>query len=151
MTDYKTLEITRTINVPQQAVWDAWTQPEKFNQWFMPSPFKVASSEFDLHPGGQLKVETQSPDGLVMLMTGEFKAVDKPNKLVMTNSPLDENGNKLFEVQHTVELSEAGGQTKMKVISEVMSAGPNADRPLAGMEQGLNQALDQLSSILISS
>src|ERR1700722_3403960 len=106
MSDYKPLNIKRTIDAPRQAVWDAWTKPEQFKKWYMPAPFSVASCEFDLRPSGKLRVETQGPDGVIMPLIGEFKEVSEPSKLVMTNSPLDNEGNKLFEIKHTLVLSE---------------------------------------------
>jgi uncharacterized protein YndB with AHSA1/START domain len=148
MSDYKSLNINRAFEAPRQAVWDAWTQPEQFKQWFMPAPFSVPSCELDVRPGGAISVDTQGPDGAIMPMTGEFNVVEEPSKLVMTNSPLDADGNKLFEVQHTILLSEADGQTILDITSEVLSAGPNAEQFLNGMEPGLNQAFDQLSTLL---
>jgi uncharacterized protein YndB with AHSA1/START domain len=150
MSDYQPLNIKRTLDAPRQAVWDAWTQPEQFKLWYMPAPFSVPSCEFDLRPGGQLRVDTQGPDGNIMHMTGEFKVVDEPTKLVLTNSPLGPDGTQLFEIQHTLLLSEANGQTILDVTSEVLSAGPNAEQFLGGMEAGLRQALDQLADLLAS-
>ncbi len=149
MSDYQPLHISRTFTAARQDVWNAWTQPEQFKQWYMPAPFRVPSCEFDVRPGGQLRVDTQGPDGVIMPLTGEFKVVDEPSKLVLTNSPLDADGNKLFEVQHTILLSENDdGHTTLDITSEVLSAGPNADQFLSGMEPGLNQALDQLANLL---
>jgi uncharacterized protein YndB with AHSA1/START domain len=148
MSDYPPLHITRTFAAPRQAVWDAWTKPDQFKQWYMPAPFSVDSCEFDLRVGGQLRVNTKSPDGAIMPMTGEYKVVDEPSKLVMTNSPLDENGNKLFEIVHTLELTEENGETTMSVTSEVQNAGPEAAPFLQGMEAGLTQALEQMAALL---
>jgi uncharacterized protein YndB with AHSA1/START domain len=148
MADYQPLKITRTFEAPRQAVWDAWTKPEQFKQWYMPAPFSVPSCELDVRPGGQIHIDTQSPDGVIMPMTGEFKVVDEPSKLVMTNSPLDADGNKLFEIQHTLVLNETDAHTTLDITSEVLSAGPDADQFLSGMEPGLNQALDQLAKLL---
>ena len=45
----------------------------------------------------------------------------------MTNSPLDLNGYKLFEIQHTITLTEEEGLTSLEIISAVLSAGLNSD------------------------
>ncbi len=148
MNDYKPLNIQYTFEAPRQAVWDAWTQPEQFKQWYMPAPYSVPSCEFDVRPGGQLRVDTKAPDGRIMPMTGEFIVVEEPAKLVMTNSPLDPEGNKLFEVQHTVLFTETDGNTTLNITSEVLSAGPQADQYLRGMESGLKQALEQLNDLV---
>ena len=148
MTEYKPLNIQRTFKASRQAVWDAWTKPEQFKQWYMPAPFSVPSCELDVRPGGQLRVNTQGPDGAIMPLTGEYEVVEEPTKLVMTNTPLGPDGTKLFEIRHTLLLSEADGQTTLDLTSEVVSAGPNADQFLSGMEQGLKQALDQMSELV---
>jgi uncharacterized protein YndB with AHSA1/START domain len=151
MSDYQPLQISRTLDAPRQAVWDAWTQPEQFKQWFMPLPYTVPSAELDVRVGGALRVDTQDPDGVIMPMTGKYTVVDEPSKLVMINSPLDADGNKLFEVQQTVVLSEVDGKTTLDITSEVLSAGENAEQFLSGMEPGLNQALDQMTTLLTGS
>jgi uncharacterized protein YndB with AHSA1/START domain len=150
MSDYQPLEISRTFDAPRQAVWDAWTQPEQFKQWFMPAPFTIPSCELDVRVGGNLRVDTQGPDGVIMPLVGKYTVVDEPSKLVLVSSPLDADGNKLFEVQQTVTLTETAGKTTLNITSEVLSAGENAEQYLSGMEQGLNQAFDQLSSLVTS-
>lgn len=148
MSDYQPLHITRTFTAPRQAVWDAWTQPDQFKQWFMPAPFSIPACELDVRPGGALRIDTQSPDGTIMPVTGEYTVVEEPSKLVMTTSPLDADGSKLFTVQQTLVLTESGGQTTLDITAEVLSAGPNADQYLQDMEPGLQQAFDQLGSML---
>jgi uncharacterized protein YndB with AHSA1/START domain len=146
--NYEPLKINRSFAASRQAVWDAWTKPEQFKQWYMPAPFSVSSCEFDLRPSGQLKVQTKGPDGLIMSLIGEFKVVEVLDKLVMTNSPLDDNGNKLFEVQHSILFSGIDGNTSIDITSEVLSAGANAEPFLSGMKPGLEQALDQLALLV---
>jgi uncharacterized protein YndB with AHSA1/START domain len=148
MAEYKPLTITRTLNATAQAVWDAWTTPEQFKQWYMPAPFTVPSCEFDVRPGGKLRIETQDPQGNIMPVVGEFTEVEQPKKLVQIDTLLDADGNKLFDVRHSLTLTENNGQTTLEITSEVLWAGPNADQFLSGMEPGLNQALDQLTTLL---
>jgi uncharacterized protein YndB with AHSA1/START domain len=148
MSNYQPLHIRRTIKSSPQAVWDAWTKPDQFKQWYMPAPFSVASCEFDVTPGGKLSVDTEDPNGAIMPLIGEFKVVDEPTKLVMTNSPLDANGSKLFEILHTILITEVDGYTILDITSEVLSDGPHAEQFLSGMEAGLNQAIDQLTVLV---
>jgi uncharacterized protein YndB with AHSA1/START domain len=148
MADYQPLNIKKTFNAPRQAVWNAWTQPEQFKQWYMPAPFTVPACEMDVRPGGKMNFDSQGPNMPLMHAVGEFKVVEEPSKLVMTNAPLGPDGQPLFEVQHTIVLTEANGQTTLEITSEVLNAGPNADQFLSGMEQGLTQALDQLADLV---
>lgn len=150
MSDRAPVKIKKVIDAPKQSVWDAWTKPELFKQWFMPSPFSVPNAELDVRVGGHLNVDTQGPDGAVTKMTGDYLEVDEPNKLVTTNNPLDKDGKALFTIKHTLILSDQDGKTLLNLTSEVLNAGPEAEPFLAGMEQGLNQALDQLINLVTS-
>ena len=147
---YKTLHITRSFNAPRGAVWDAWTKPEQLARWYAPDPFTVPVCELDVAPAGKLRIDMKSPDGTVYPSSGEYKEVSKPERLVFINSPLDAAGNKLFEILHTVILTEESGKTIMNLTSEVLHAGPGAAPYLSGMEAGLNQAIQQLENLVTS-
>jgi uncharacterized protein YndB with AHSA1/START domain len=147
-TEYETLHLKREFDAPRQAVWEAWTQPEQFAQWYAPQPYTIPVCEFDLRPGGKLKVDMKSPEGWLFPSVGEFKTVEQPERLAFTNSPLDKDGNKLFEVLHTVTLTEEAGKTLLEITSEVLEAGPDSARYLTGMRAGLSRALDQLGDLV---
>jgi len=146
--EYKTLNITRTFDAPRELVWDAWTQPEQFAQWYAPDDFTIPVCELDVRPEGKVRIDMKGPDGTVYPSSGEFKEVAKPEHLAFTNSPLDGDGNQLFVVLHTLELAETDGQTTLNLTSEVLSAGPDAAPFLAGMETGLNQAIQKLDRLV---
>ena len=114
----------------------------------MPAPYSVPNCEFDVRVGGLLKIDTQGPDSVIMPSIGAYKVVDEPNKLVLTNAPLDAAGNKLFEIQHTIELTEQASQTVLNITSEILSAGEHADQFLSDMKPGLEQAFVQLADLL---
>ena len=44
------LRMTRTIKADQQAVWDAWTQPQHMKKWSCPDPTGAIEVEADLLP-----------------------------------------------------------------------------------------------------
>ena len=44
------LVLERTIPVPPERVWAAWTKPELLMQWFTPAPWKTVAAELDLRP-----------------------------------------------------------------------------------------------------
>ena len=81
------LTISRVIRAPRQAVWNAWTNPASFEQWWIPAPDQCKVRVMDLRPGGSFETEI-SEDG------GEFKphlracflAVDALEQIVFTNA-----------------------------------------------------------------
>jgi hypothetical protein len=54
----------------------------------------------------------------------------------------------LFQVLHSLVLTETEDGTTLEITSEVLSAGPDADPFLSGMKPGLEQALDQLAGVV---
>lgn len=57
------LVLERTIPVPPERVWAAWTQPELLMQWFTPAPWKTVSADLDVRPGGRCVTTMESPEG----------------------------------------------------------------------------------------
>lgn len=46
------LTIARHIAAPPSAVWDAWSDPAKLAQWWIPAPIACRVDKLDLRPGG---------------------------------------------------------------------------------------------------
>ena len=46
------LTISRHIAAPPAAVWDAWSDPAKLAQWWIPAPIICRVDQLDLRPGG---------------------------------------------------------------------------------------------------
>src|SRR3546814_3991037 len=46
------LTIARHIAAPPSAVWDAWSDPAKLAQWWIPAPIICRVDQLDLRPGG---------------------------------------------------------------------------------------------------
>ena len=46
------LTISRHIAAPPSAVWDAWSDPAKLAQWWIPAPIICRVDQLDLRPGG---------------------------------------------------------------------------------------------------
>lgn len=57
------LVLERSVDVPPELVWRAWTEPELMKQWFAPRPWKTVEVEVDLRPGGKFWTVMQSPEG----------------------------------------------------------------------------------------
>ena len=145
---HKPLTITRVIDAPREKVWKAWTDPEQLAKWWSPEGCTVSKCELVVRPEGIMHVDIQGPDGTMYPSVGAFKEVTAPDRLSFMSTPLDNDGNKLFEVLQNVTFKEAGGKTEIQIIAHVLSATPQAAPYLAGMEPGLNQALSKLKRLV---
>ena len=110
------LRITRVIRADQQAVWDAWTQPEHMRKWSCPAPGGVQAIESDFRVGGAF-VLSMRVDGKAHTAFGTYKEIDEPNRLVYTwdwREADDATG----ETTVTVELEPAGEATRITLVHE---------------------------------
>lgn len=81
MTD-TALKTTRIIKAPRDRVFTAWTTPEMLMKWWGPGPVTCPEAHFDLREGGEYRIANQEPDGNIIWISGIFKLIDEPEKLV---------------------------------------------------------------------
>ena len=83
------LSVSRIIKAPRQAVWRAWTTPERFEQWWIPKPTKCKVVAMDLKPGGSFVTQmSDNGEAFQPHVTGCFLAVDEMERIVFTDTLL---------------------------------------------------------------
>lgn len=78
------LEMTRVLPAAASRVYEAFSDPGVLARWWGPQGFSTPSLEFDPRVGETYRIEMQPPDGEAFYLTGEFRAVDPPNRLSFT-------------------------------------------------------------------
>ena len=110
------VRVTRVIAAPRQAVWDAWTQPAGFSQWFGIAPYSTPQSRIsmDVRPGGEWSAtQVSADDGAELPFRGHYLAVVEPQRLELTfEDPADPN-NPQFECA-TITFAELDGSTEIR-------------------------------------
>jgi uncharacterized protein YndB with AHSA1/START domain len=82
------LVLERTLDVPRELVWTAWTTPAHIRQWFVPRPWTITDCEIDLRPGGVFRFVMRSPEGKDFPNTGCFLEILPNQRLVWTDALL---------------------------------------------------------------
>ncbi len=120
--------VRRTFDAPARLVFEAWTTPELFRQWWLPQSMsaRLRSLDMDARTGGSYRLDFG--DG--MAFYGTYKEVTPPTRIVWTNEEGGESGSVT-----TVVLQEQDGVTHL-VLTEVF---PSRE----ALEQG-DGALDAL-------
>jgi uncharacterized protein YndB with AHSA1/START domain len=136
---------TRVFDVPREVVFRAWTDPERLKRWWGPKGFTNPVCEVDARPGGAIRIHMRAPDGVVYPMTGVFREIVEPEKLVFVSSALDGDGEPLFEILNAVTFAEEGRKTRLTLHARVSKVMAEAARHLAGMEEGWALSLDRLA------
>jgi uncharacterized protein YndB with AHSA1/START domain len=76
--------IKRNIPFAREIVWEAWTDPEAFGEWFGTDKLKMKNVSLDVKVGGTWKGTMVLDDGTERQWTGQYQTLDKPSKLVMS-------------------------------------------------------------------
>jgi uncharacterized protein YndB with AHSA1/START domain len=100
--------MTRVFDAPRSLVFEAWTNPEHLPHWMLgPEGWTMPVCEIDLRPGGAWHFVWRRADGTEMAMSGMYKEVTPPERLVSTESW----GGNWAETLNTLTLSEENGKT----------------------------------------
>jgi uncharacterized protein YndB with AHSA1/START domain len=131
--------ITRTINGPARIVFEAFTQPELFKQWWVPKSFgmSLVSCEMDVRVGGRYRLVF----GPGAEFYGRYLEVTPHSRLVWTNEEGEEGG-----AVTTVTFEEKDGTTLL-VMHDLYPSKEALDAA-AGMEEGMSETLDQLEEFV---
>ncbi|MEM7061352.1 MAG: SRPBCC domain-containing protein [Pseudomonadota bacterium] len=151
------VKIERKFEAPIETVWEMWTNPDLFKQWYGPKSMGVPEAEMNVVVGGtrMICMEMNAPDSTrKMWFTGVYKEVNRPSRLVYTESMCDADGviippesigmpegyPDITEV--IIDLSESGGVTTMTMVHIGIPEGSPG-------EGGWNQAFDKLADALV--
>lgn len=134
------LVVTRTFNGPPRLVFEAWTKPELFRQWWVPKSMGMSlrSCEMDVRVGGKYRLEFE-PDGVAFF--GTYKEVTPPSRLVWTNEEDDEGS------VTTVTFEEIGGKTLL-VVHELYPSKEALDAAGTGAADAMVETFEQLDELL---
>jgi uncharacterized protein YndB with AHSA1/START domain len=142
------LHLRRFFKAPRQLVFDAWTEAEMMKQWWGPKCFTNPVCEVDARGGGAIRIHMRGPDGMVYPMEGRFVEFYPPHRFHFTSSPLDKDGNAVFETWTSVFFDEVNGGTEVVLDVHVTKSTPQAAPYLKGMNAGWNQSLDRLEDFV---
>jgi uncharacterized protein YndB with AHSA1/START domain len=135
--------ITRTINGPARLVFEAWTKPELFKQWWVPKSagLFLRSCEMDVRVGGTYRLVFGEDPAKTMAFFGRYIEVVPHSRIVWTNDEGGEGG-----AVSTVTFAEKGGQTQ--VVLRDLYPSKEALEASLGSYDGMNETFDQLDGLL---
>jgi uncharacterized protein YndB with AHSA1/START domain len=150
--------ISRVFTASRALVWEAWTDPRRMAQWWGPRAFANPVCELDVRVGGAFRIHMRAPDGALYPITGVYREVVEPGRLVMTldcsghpdswhdqvNPHRAKGGNSTGEMLQTAIFDDLGGQTRLTIRTRLESGAILAAMVKMGMNEGWSQSLDRL-------
>lgn len=138
------LVVTRSFHCPARLLFEAWTKPELFKQWWVPKSLGMSllSCELDVRAGGTYRLVFAN-DPAPMEFFGRYLEVVPPSRLVWTNDESGEGG-----AVTTVTFTEHGDETLL-VLHDLYPSKEALDAAL-GSYEGMQETLDQLDALVVT-
>jgi len=140
------LVVTRTFNGPARIVFQAWTRPELFKQWWVPKSMDMflRSCEMDVRVGGKYRLVFGHDPSNTMAFFGTYIEVTPNSRLVWTN---DEGGD---DGQVTTVTFEEQDGTTLLVMRELYPSKEALDAAGTGAADAMGETFEQLDELLVT-
>jgi uncharacterized protein YndB with AHSA1/START domain len=140
-----TLRLHREVPAPRPVVFGACVEPHDLAQWWGPHGFTTPHIELDLRVGGGYRFGMQPPDGELFHLSGEFREIEPPARLVYTFRWEEPNPDDR-ETVVTMSLGDRGDSTEVVVVQ----SGFATEERRALHVDGWTDSLDRLHELLSS-
>jgi glutathione S-transferase len=137
------VRLIRTFAAPREQVFNAFMRKEALQGWFGPEGFSVPAVAVDPRPGGNYRIEMHSPEGVVHLVTGEYREVRPPEKLVFTRRWLEGSGLGP-ETLVTLTFAARNGATELTLVHSGFASAEVRD----GHQSGWASSSESLTAML---
>ncbi len=141
--------LTRVFDAPRRLVWDAMAKPELLKRWLSGPPgWEWSQCDDDLRAGGSFRWAWRGPNGAEMAMTGVYREVAPPERIVRTESFTFGCAPQAGEQLATLVLVEKDGQTLLTLTVLYPSKEARDGAVASGMDRGVAAGYDRLDEIL---
>ena len=138
-----TLHLERTVAASPEAVFSAWTDPDRIREWFCPDPDATVVAELDLRAGGGYAITMDGAGGR-FVVSGAYREVAPPGRLAFTWDWAEAPPAMGVETVVTVELAPHDEGTEVRV----KHAGFPRESDREGHQVGWTMSLDRLAGWL---
>ena len=139
------LVITRAFAASRPRVFDAWTNPRSLPSWLLgPEGWTMPVCEIHLRAGGTWRYVWRKDDGAEMAMSGTYREVVRPERIVST----ERWGPEWPETVNTVQLAETAGRTTITITVLYPSKEARDMALQTGMKEGMNAGFARLDELL---
>lgn len=137
------LRIERLIAAPPEHVFALWTEPHEVVKWWGPDGVDIPEHALDVRPGGKWRTTMRTSEGNRHTVSGVYRAIDPPRRLVFTWGWEDDKGVRGHETEVTVTFEPAPGGTKLTLLQQAFEDGDVRDKHSFGW----NSSLDCLARV----
>ena len=136
------LVVTRAFDAPARLVFEAWSNPELFQRWWVPKSMgmELHACEMDVRTGGTYRLDFG--DGMEFF--GRYIEVTTPSLIIWTNEEAGEDSSVT-----TVTFEERDGRTLL-VMTELYPSKAALDEAGTGAADATHETFAQLDELLLA-
>ena len=145
-TSAREVVVRRTFDCPSRILFEAWTRPELFKQWWVPKSMGMflRSCDMDVRVGGRYRLVFGRDASNSHEFFGRYVDVAPHSRLVWTNEEGGEGG-----PVTTVTFEEKGGKT-LVVLHELYPSKEALDAAGTGAAEATRETFEQLDELLVT-
>lgn len=141
--DDTVLRLERLIPASPERLFELWTTPEQFAKWFGPEGYDIPNYSLDARPGGKWRATMRSPEGNKLVVSGVYRIIEPPRKLVFTWAWDDDKGVRGHETEVTVTFAAAPGGTRLTLVQQQFETAEGRNKH----NMGWTSTLDKLARV----
>ncbi|KQM91169.1 MULTISPECIES: SRPBCC domain-containing protein [unclassified Sphingomonas] len=138
------LVVMRTFDAPRSTVYEAWSQADLFQRWWVPKSaagISLVSCDLDVRTGGTYRLGFSAGGSDIMTFYGSYIEVVPNDRIVWTNDEGEEGA------ITTLTFEDRDAQTLL-TFREFYPSREALDEALQGSAAGLPEQLEQLGELL---
>jgi uncharacterized protein YndB with AHSA1/START domain len=135
--DDRVLKLEREFKAKPDKVFAAWIEPEQIAKWFGPEGMTIPRKEIDARVGGKWLTTMRGPDGVDRTVSGVYREVDRPRRLVFTWA-WHNDGKRGHETEVTVDFRAKGSGTLMTLTQRTFAESKDRDMHQMGWSSSFN-------------
>lgn len=139
----RVLSLSRVFEAPRERLFRAWTEPERLARWWGPKGFTTPECAMDVREGGAWRTVMRSPEGKDHVVSGVYREVAPPSRLVFTWG-WETDGPRGHETVVTIQLTEVPGGTRLDLSQELFESTDSRDHH----GQGWASCFDSLEDVI---
>ena len=147
LTSDREFVMTRAFDASRTLVFEAWTRPEHLKHWYGCSSHTLRACEIDLRVGGAYRFVMRAPDGVDHTMTGVYREIAPPDRLLYTERYVTA-GFTSNDAVVTVLFTEQGGRTTLTATVRHQSQADRDGHLNAGVQHGAAEVFERLAEHL---
>jgi uncharacterized protein YndB with AHSA1/START domain len=139
----RALKLVRRFPAKPERVFRAFADPKRLVKWWGPKGVTIPVCEMDVRPGGRWLTTMRAPDGSDMIVSGVYREIDPPTRLVFTWA-WHQDGKRGHETVVTIALKPHGAGTELTLTQAAFESAQS----LNAHRQGWSSSFDCLAEYL---